>query len=103
LFVLLLFLTIWVVCCCLIGVLGVNYVVDGTVETFDQAMTAISTMEANNVLSQAAMTSIGITYDATEMDTAISDVKTQVGDLETTIDDNSDNIKKVLIRIFKCY
>jgi len=81
--------------CGLIGARGVNNVVHGTQEMFAQAMTAITTMQGVSTTLQDALTALGQTFDGSEMTSAVASVKTDVGDLESKVDDNADNVKKV--------
>jgi len=103
LWAILVFVTAWVVICSLMGGYGVHQVVDGAEEVFDQAMAAIGTMESMNMMLQDGMTQLAMSFNGTEMDTAISSVKTSVGDVETKVDDNVEEIKYGAYVFYFCF
>jgi len=88
-----LFLSGWVIVCCLIGVRGVDYVVSATEEIFDEAMVGITTMDNSNKLAQLGLTELAVSYSGVAMNTAIESVKTTVGDLDEKVDKYSNGVK----------
>ena len=49
------------------------------------------------------MTQLAMSFNGTEMDTAISSVKTSVGDVETKVDDNVEEIKYGAYVFYFCF
>ena len=88
-----LFLTGWVLVCCLIGVRGVDHVVSATVNVFDEAMAGVATMENNNNLAQVGLLKLGVSYSGQSMNSAVLDVSNHVKDLDDKVDTYNNGVK----------